>query len=42
MSCPSSLTTFCGTELYIAKEVRRQLDDEGADPYTPAVDVWSL
>ncbi|XP_046450161.1 ovarian-specific serine/threonine-protein kinase Lok-like [Daphnia pulex] len=42
MSCPSSLTTFCKTELFIAPEVRRQLDDEGADPYTPAVDVCSL
>jgi serine/threonine protein kinase len=42
MSCPWSLTTYCGTELYIAPEVRRQLDDEGVDLYTPAVDVWSM
>jgi serine/threonine protein kinase len=42
MSCPSSLTTYCGSEWYIALEMRRQLDDDDADPYTPAVDVWTL
>ncbi|XP_046450183.1 ovarian-specific serine/threonine-protein kinase Lok-like [Daphnia pulex] len=38
----SSLTTYCGSEWYIALEMRRQLDDDDADPYTPAVDVWTL
>jgi serine/threonine protein kinase len=42
VSCPSSLTTYYGTELYMAPEVRRQLDDDTTDPYTPAVDIWSL
>ena len=42
VTCPSSLTTYCGTELYIAPEVRSQKDDDDAEPYTPAVDIWSL
>jgi serine/threonine protein kinase len=39
---PSTLTTCCGTDLYIAPEVRRQLDDGDVEPYTAAADVWSL